>query len=285
MDKEEKNISGFDREIYSDEFERHEREVSSVPAEDPAAGEPEGDDEKSGDPAILDSLVYHLTELRARILRCVGAVLFVFLFTAYYSDSIMKYTSVSVKEILKGEKLVFISPAEAFFVSLKVALFAAVLIVLPYILHQFWKFVYVALEEKEKMFFNAILITSAASFYAGLLFSVYLAIPVGIGFLVGYSSEMFRPMISVSAYYDFLIGMSLVFGIVFELPVALLFMNLLGFVKVSWLVGNRKYAVLVIFIIGGIFSPPDVFSQFLVSVPMIVLYELGIVMIRVFGKK
>lgn len=280
MEKETDNLNPVDREIYGEEFERHEGGPDAPEAVSDRTG-PESPD----GPGALDAMVSHLAELRSRLIKCGLAFLAAFAVTAYHSDSIMGYAGARVGGILGGEKLVFLSPAEGFFVSLKVAMFAAVLLVLPYMLYQFWRFVYVALEGAEKGFFNAVLVTSAASFYAGLLFSVYAAIPVGMGFLIGYSSGMFRPMISVSAYYDFLIYTSLTFGIIFELPVALLFANLMGFVKSEWLARNRKYAVLVIFIVGGIFSPPDVFSQFLVSVPMLVLYEFGIVLIRLIGRK
>ncbi len=228
--------------------------------------------------------IEHLTELRTLIIRSVIAVGLLFCVFCYYSDKIMYLVSFQMKDILKGEKLVFISPGEAFFVSLKVSLFAAILAALPYLLYNVWKFVYIAMTPGEKKYFNLILVTSSVSFYCGLLFSIYLAIPVGIGFLIGYSSELFKPMISVNAYYDFLIYTSLVFGIIFEMPLLMLFLNKLGIVSKKWLTSNRKYAVLLIFIVAGIFSPPDVFSQFLVAIPMLFLYELGIILIRITGK-
>jgi len=238
------------------------------------------------DPVIDESvdLIEHLTELRTLIIRSVIAVGVLFCVFCYYSDKIMYLVSFQMKAILKGEKLVFIAPAEAFLVSLKVSMFAAILAALPYLLYNLWKFVYIAMTRGEKKYFNLILITSTASFYCGLLFSIYLAIPVGIGFLIGYSSELFKPMISVNAYYDFLIYTSLVFGIIFEMPLLMMFLNKLGIVTKKWLTSNRKYAVLLIFITAGIFSPPDVFSQFLVAVPMLFLYELGIILIRITGK-
>jgi len=237
-------------------------------------------------PVIDESvdIIEHLTELRTLIIRSAAAVGILFCVFCYYSDKIMYLVSFQMKAILKGEKLVFIAPAEAFFVSLKVSMFAAILAALPYLLYNLWKFVYIAMTRGEKKYFNLILITSTVSFYCGLLFSIYLAIPVGIGFLIGYSSELFKPMISVNAYYDFLIYTSLVFGIIFELPLLMMFLNKLGIVSKKWLTSNRKYAVLLIFITAGIFSPPDVFSQFLVAIPMLFLYELGIILIRITGK-
>lgn len=232
-----------------------------------------------------DDIIGHLTELRSRIIRSVAAVFALFILFCYYSDTVMYVASFRMDAALRGEKLVFISPGEAFFVSLKLALFAAVLAALPYILYQAWKFVYVALTPPEKRYFNLVLVTSAMSFYAGLAFSVYVAIPVGMGFLIGYSSGMFRPMISVAAYYDFLIYTSIVFGVIFELPLVLLFLNWTGLVGARFLAANRKYAVLAIFILAGIFSPPDAFSQFLVAIPMLVLYEFGILLIRIAGRR
>ncbi|MEZ7891766.1 MAG: twin-arginine translocase subunit TatC [Candidatus Wallbacteria bacterium] len=229
------------------------------------------------------SLVEHLTELRTILIKSIAAVILAACASLFFSNDIIKYISFNLSSVLRGEKLVFISPAEGFFVSLKVSFFVAFLAVLPYILFQIWKFIYIALTAKEKKYFNLLLITSVLSFYAGLVFAVYIAVPLGVNFLIGYSSELFRPMISVEAYYDFLIYSAVTFGIVFEMPLILLFLNKINIVSKKWLSENRRYSVLIIFILAAVFSPPDVFSQFLVAIPMLFLYELSIILIKIAG--
>lgn len=223
---------------------------------------------------------HHLGELRTKIINSLIFFCAALAVALYFSDSIMTFFSSRISAALNGEKLVFISPAEAFFVSIQMALYAALIVSAPYILYQFWSFVYIALEEKEKKYFRLVLMFSTAFFYAGCAFAVFIAIPVGIGFLIAYSGPAFRPMISVAAYCDFLVYTSLTFGVVFELPMLMVFSSMSGIISPKLYSSGRKYAILIIFIIAGIFSPPDVISQFLVAVPMLVLYELGIIAVR-----
>lgn len=230
-------------------------------------------------------LVGHLGELRSRIIRSLIFFCCALAATLYFSDAIMAFFGARASAALKGERLVFISPAEAFFVTIQMALYSALLVSAPYMLYQAWNFVYIALEEKEKRYFTAALVFSTAFFYAGCAFAVFAAVPVGIGFLIGYSGAVFRPMISVASYYDFLVYTSLTFGAVFELPLLMIFSSLAGLVSPKAFSSGRKYAVLVIFIIAGIFSPPDVISQFLVAIPMLFLYETGLIAIRLIGIK
>ncbi len=232
-----------------------------------------------------EDLTGHLTELRSRIINCLVFFCIILAATLYFSDIIMAFFGKRVSGVLNGEKLVFISPAEAFFVSIQMSLYSALIISAPYILYQFWAFVYIALDEKEKKNFRSILIFSTLCFYAGCAFAVFVAIPVGIGFLIGYSGAIFKPMISVSAYFDFLVYTSLTFGIVFELPLLMVFLSLVGAVAPKTYSTGRKYAILLIFIIAGVFSPPDVISQFIVAIPMMFLYETGIIIIKLSGIK
>jgi len=281
-------IDGFDKipVLFYNELTMHDSEKQVpdtgecylAPDEERKNDKPGG----SGDDSAMD-LTEHLTQLRARLIKSLLAIGLALVLTIYYSDNLMRFLSDNISGVLKGEKLVFISPAEAFFVSIKLALYGAALISAPYVLFQIWSFIYIALTEREKKYFNYMLVFSTFAFYLGLIFSIYIAIPVGIGFLVGYSNDMFRPMISVGAYSDFLIGVSLVFGIVFELPLAMIFLNLIGLVSREWFVNNRKYSILVIFILAGIFSPPDVVSQLIVAVPMLALYEIGLIFIKIAG--
>lgn len=230
-------------------------------------------------------LTSHLGELRAKIINSLIFFCAALALTLYFSDAIMGVFGSGAAKALKGEKLVFISPAEAFFVTIQMSLYSALLISVPFILYQMWSFVYIALDEKEKKYFTAALLFSTACFYAGCAFAVFAAIPVGLGFLVGYSGAIFRPMISVAAYCDFLVYTSLTFGVVFELPLLMIFSCLTGIISPKTFSTGRKYAILLIFIVAGVFSPPDVISQFLVAIPMLILYETGIIAVRLLGIK
>ena len=230
-------------------------------------------------------LTSHLGELRAKIINSLIFFCAALALTLYFSDSIMEVFVSGAAKALKGEKLVFISPAEAFFVTIQMSLYSALLISVPFVLYQTWSFVYIALDDKEKKYFTAALLFSSACFYAGCAFAVFAAIPVGLGFLVGYSGAIFRPMISVAAYCDFLVYTSLTFGVVFELPLLMIFSSLTGIISPKTFSSGRKYAILLIFIVAGVFSPPDVISQFLVAIPMLILYETGIIAVKLLGIK
>ncbi len=227
----------------------------------------------------------HLSELRTKIINSLIFFCAALAVSLYFSDTILTFFSYGIKAALNGEKLVFISPAEAFFVSIQMSLYAAAMISAPFILYQFWSFVYIALEEKEKKYFRLFLLFSTVFFYAGCAFAVFVAIPIGIGFLIAYSGPAFRPMISVAAYCDFLVYTSLTFGAVFELPMLMVFSSMSGIISPKLYSSGRKYAILIIFIVAGVFSPPDVISQFLVALPMLVLYEAGIIAVRALGIK
>jgi sec-independent protein translocase protein TatC len=230
-------------------------------------------------------LTSHLGELRAKIINSLIFFCAALALTLYFSDAIMEVFVSGAAKALKGEKLVFISPAEAFFVTIQMSIYSALLISVPFVLYQMWSFVYIALDDKEKKYFTAALLFSTACFYAGCAFAVFAAIPVGLGFLVGYSGAIFRPMISVAAYCDFLVYTSLTFGVVFELPLLMIFSSLTGIISPKTFSSGRKYAILLIFIAAGVFSPPDVISQFLVAIPMLILYETGIIAVRLLGIK
>lgn len=248
---------------------------------------PENDGRVSAGPAADESaeLTSHLGELRAKIINSLIFFCAALALTLYFSDAIMSVFGSGAAKALKGEKLVFISPAEAFFVTIQMSLYSALLISVPFILYQMWCFIYIALDEKEKKYFTAALLFSTFCFYAGCAFAVFAAIPVGLGFLVGYSGAIFRPMISVAAYCDFLVYTSLTFGVVFELPLLMIFSSLTGLISPKTFSSGRKYAILLIFIVAGVFSPPDVISQFLVAIPMLILYETGIIAVRLLGIK
>ena len=148
---------------------------------------------------------------------------------------------------------------------------------MPVIIYQIWKFVNPGLLKIERHYLYWIIPGSYLLFVTGITFAFFAVLPVGMKFLLSYGAENIQPMLSVSAYVSFVMSFLLVFGIVFQLPLVILLLTKLGVVTPEWLVTNRKYAILGIFILSGILTPgPDIFSQFLMAIPTLLLYELSI---------
>ena len=219
------------------------------------------------------TLVQHLEELRKRIIICLIVVFVCGIFCFFYTDEILSILSKPVC------KLVFLKPTEAFLAKIKLSFYGGIFISMPVIIYQAWKFLNPGLIEIERRYFFWIMPFSYLLFLSGVLFAFFAVLPVGMKFLLGYGTENVTPMISVSSYISFVGIFLIAFGIVFQLPVVVLFLTKLGVVTPKWLSVNRKYAVLVIFILAGILTPgPDIFSQFLMAIPTLLLYEISILL-------
>ncbi len=225
------------------------------------------------------TLIEHLTELRARLIRAFLAIGIGFIITYSFSLKIF--------EILKkpvGE-LVFLSPTEAFFTRLKVSLFAGFLLALPYILWEVWGFIAIALRRHERKYTVIFIISALAFFILGGSFGFFIILPLGLKFLLGYGLPGVNPMISVGKYVSFVIGVILVFGTVFEMPLFFLFLAKLGVVTPKFMSKNRPYIVLIIFILAALLTPPDVVTQVLLALPMLLLYEISLVLVKIVVRK
>lgn len=244
----------------------------------------------------------HLSELRKRIVVSLVALLAGFLFTFNYSEDLFKALMFPMKfEIglmmkspyfslvpskIKNPSLIFTAPSEAFWMHLKVSLVAALMLSLPIILHQLWKFISPGLLAKEKKYVAPFVVIATLLFLVGAAFCFLFVLPFAMGFLLTYKTASITPMLSVGNYVDFCLKFILAFGAVFELPVAIVFMTRMGFVTPKTLAKNRKYAVLLAFVTAALLTPtPDAFNQLLMAVPIIVLYEAGILVSRIFIRK
>lgn len=218
------------------------------------------------------SLIGHLEELRRRVIICILAVLACSLFSYFYSDKILA--------ILKRpfpHSLVFITPQEPFIITLKIALFAGIVFALPMLLFQAWQFISSGLKEKEKRYLLVYAPFSLLLFLTGASLAYFLVIPIGLRFLLGFGGSSLEPMISISKYLSFITIMMLAFGIVFELPLVLLFLVKIGIVSPQFLAKKRKVVIIAIFILAAILTPSvDAFTQLLLAVPLIILYEVSI---------
>lgn len=241
----------------------------------------------------------HLAELRKRILLSLGVLLFFFILSFNYSEDIfsllmlpMKKTVAVIKEPpyivlapsrIKNQGLVFLGPAEAFWMHLKISLISGLILSLPVIFFQLWKFVSPGLLPKERKYVMPFVISATGLFFAGAFFCFIIVLPFAMNFLLTYKTENLIPMISVGKYIDFCLKFILAFGAIFELPLMILFLSRLGIVKPETLARHRKYAILGAFVIAAILTPtPDAFNQTLMAVPIILLYEIGILVSRIF---
>jgi sec-independent protein translocase protein TatC len=226
----------------------------------------------------------HLGELRTRIMRSLFWLLGGTFIALFRAEQITDYLARPVTKL--GYKLVFTAPAEAFWVQMKVALIAGLFIAAPGILWQVWAFVAPGLHEHEKKYAAPFVIIGSLMFIAGGAFSLFVVTPYAIQFLLSYARDTLTPMITLENHIDFLLKFTLAFGAVFELPLVITLLARMGVVTSKQLAKNRKYAILGAFIAGAILTPtPDAFNQTLMAGPLILLYEVGIICARVFGRR
>jgi sec-independent protein translocase protein TatC len=224
----------------------------------------------------------HLTELRTRIVWSLvpaGVGLFIAL---YFTSSVIRYLSSHLKT-----ELVFTTPTEAFWTYMKVAMIMGLFIAMPVILWNVWAFVAPGLHKHERKYAAPFVIVGSLLFIAGGAFALFVIVPFAINFLVSFGQEQgLKAMITVSSYIDFILKFTLAFGVVFEMPVVITLLSMLGIVTPQFLSKNRKYAILINFVIAAILTPtPDIVNQSLMAGPLIVLYEVGIICARVVGRK
>ena len=217
------------------------------------------------------TLIQHLQELRRRFIICLVCLLAGSVASWFYREQIL-----SLLKRPLNSPLVFLAPQEAFVTTLKLTIFGGFLLALPVALYQAWGFVSSALTrvERKSLFLYGPL--SLFLFIFGALFSYMVILPIGLKFLLSFQSTSLRPMLSIDKYISFVIVLLLAFGVVFELPLASLFLTRLGLINPDFLRRRRKQAILIVFIIAAILTPPDVLTQLLMAGPLLVLYEVSI---------
>jgi len=236
--------------------------------------------------AVDDKMPFleHLGELRTRIMRSLFWLLGGLVIAFPFSERIVDWLARPVTKL--GYKLVFTAPAEAFWVQMKVAMIVGLFISSPGILYQVWAFIAPGLHPHEKKYAAPFVIVGSLMFIAGGAFSLFVVTPYAIAFLLSYARETLQPMITLENHVGFLLKFTLAFGLVFELPLALTLLARMGIGTPRALAKNRKYAILGAFVAAAILTPtPDAFNQTLMAGPLILLYEVGIVCARVFGRR
>ena len=231
-------------------------------------------------------LIDHLIELRARLLRAVVGLLVVFVALLPFANRLYAWLAAPLlAKLPAGGQLIAVEVASPFFAPLKLAFFVAVVIAMPWLLYQAWAFVAPGLYHREKRLAMPLLASALTLFYTGCAFAFYLVLPTVFGFLAKVTPTGVAMMTDINAYLDFVLVIFLAFGLSFELPVALVILVLLGWVTPAQLREWRGYAIVGIFVIAAVITPPDVVSQLLLAVPMVLLYELGILAARMLAPR
>ena len=231
------------------------------------------------------TLLYHLIELRSRLLIIAVAVLVAFIILLPFSRDIFTLVSEPLREVLPGNAMIATAVASPLLTPFKLTFFAALFLVMPVVLFQVWNFIAPGLYKNEKKFAIPLLITSIILFYLGIAFAYFVVFPLIFGFFTSIAPEGVEVQTDITQFLDFITTIVFAFGIAFEVPVATVLIVWAGLTNIEKLAKARPYVFLMAFIAGMFLTPPDVISQSLLAVPVYLLYELGIIMSKVFVSK
>lgn len=222
-------------------------------------------------------LVAHLTELRNRLLRCVIIVLLIFAGLFYFAQDIYALVAAPLRVYLpEGATMIATGVASPFLTPFKLTLMVSLFLAIPVILQQAWGFIAPGLYQHEKRIAIPLLVSSILLFYAGMAFAYFVVFPIMFGFFASVTPEGVAMMTDIGQYLDFVLTLFFAFGVAFEIPIATFLLIWTGIAPVETLSRSRPYVVLACFVIGMLLTPPDVFSQTLLAVPMWLLFEAGL---------
>lgn len=228
------------------------------------------------------SLIAHLLELRSRLLKALLGIGLVFLPLAlFFAQDLYAFVAAPLLELLPaGSSMIATEVASPFLAPIKLAAVAAFVIAMPWVLYQIWAFVAPGLYRTEQRLVAPLLVSSSALFYSGMAFAYFLVLPFVFKFTIAFAPEGVAVMTDITKYLDFVLALFVVFGLVFETPVAIVLLVWSGFATPAGLASKREYVFVGAFVVAAILTPPDVVSQILMAIPTYLLYELGIVVAR-----
>jgi sec-independent protein translocase protein TatC len=224
------------------------------------------------DMSVLD----HLDELRKRIIIIAVVIFAATLISFFFVNNILDILIKPAKEL----ELIYTTPAEAFMSQIRLSFIAGALLTLPLTLYQVMAFIMPGLRDAEKKVVAPLIIAMILLFFLGMLFGYYFVFPIILKFFLGFATEQLMPFFTISAYISFTVSFLVGFGGAFQLPIVFWFLGYFGILSSKFLRKNRKYAILVIFILAAILTPPDVFSQILMAIPLLALYEVGTILVQ-----
>jgi sec-independent protein translocase protein TatC len=222
-------------------------------------------------------LISHLTELRTRLLRCVLAIFLIFAGLFTFTQKIYTLVSAPLRAYLpEGATMIATDVASPFLTPFKLTMMCSLFLAMPVILHQIWGFIAPGLYKHEKRVAVPLLVSSIILFYSGMAFAYFLVFPLIFHFFASVTPDVVSMMTDITSYLDFVMTLFLAFGVAFEIPVAVVLLVWIGIVDVKYLKKMRPYVVIGCFVVGMILTPPDIFSQTLLAVPMWLLFEIGV---------
>ena len=231
------------------------------------------------------SLFDHLIELRTRLLRSVVAVLVVFAALFSFADEIYIYVSEPLNKVMpEGASMIATDVASTFFAPFKLTIVLSVFIVIPYILYQIWAFIAPGLYRNEKKLVAPLMLGSTLLFYSGIAFAYFVVFPLAFAFFTSVAPEGVVIATDITSYLDFILKIFFAFGVAFEIPIAIILMCWTGMTTPEKLKAKRPYIVVGAFVIGMLLTPPDVISQTLLALPMLLLFEIGVIVASVYKK-
>jgi sec-independent protein translocase protein TatC len=233
-----------------------------------------------------ESFISHLVELRQRLVRAVGVVLVLFVVLFFYPGAGTIYDILALplmNALPEGAKMIATGVITPFMVPVKVTALVAFMIALPYVLYQAWAFVAPGLYEHEKKLALPLIVASSILFFLGVAFCYFLVFGQVFSFIHGFAPKSITPAPDIEAYFSFVITMFLAFGITFEIPIVVIVLVRMGIVTIDKLKEARPYVIVGAFVVAAVVTPPDVLSQFMLAVPMCLLYEAGLFLSRFIG--
>jgi sec-independent protein translocase protein TatC len=223
------------------------------------------------------TFISHLLELRDRLLRAVGAVLLLFLVTAPFANTLYEYLAAPLMSALpEGNTMISTEPHGPFFVPFKFAFAFATAVAMPYLLYQLWAFVAPGLYDSEKRLAIPLLVSSSALFYLGIVFAYFAVFPIIFKFFTSTAPEGVAVMTDINSYLSFVLKLFFAFGLAFEVPVATVLMVRMGVTTTKSLAAKRPYIIVGAFVVGMLLTPPDLFSQTMLAIPVWILFEVGL---------
>ncbi len=223
------------------------------------------------------SLVSHLTELRSRIFKIVLGLIIVFIvLIPFANDLYTTFAKPALENLSQKATFIIPNPMDAFLLPLKLCLFLSLLLTLPWTLYQVWGFIAPGLYKHERKLITPIVSSTTLLFYLGIVFAYFVVLPLVFKFLSETSPEGFLLTPDIAKYFSFVFTIFIAFGIAFEVPVATVLLIYLGVVSVETLKSKRRYVIVIAFVVGMVLTPPDLISQTLLAIPMLILFEIGL---------
>ncbi|MGG2299757.1 twin-arginine translocase subunit TatC [Aeromonas veronii] len=231
-------------------------------------------------------LISHLVELRTRLLRSITAILVVFLALIYFSNNIYDFVAQPLlSQLPEGTSMIATDVATPFLTPIKLTLVVSFFVAIPYLLYQAWAFIAPGLYQHERRLIMPLVVSSALLFYAGMAFAYYVVFPLVFGFFTSTAPAGVTVATDIASYLDFVLTLFFAFGVAFEIPVATILLCWTGVTTPQNLKEKRPYVVVGVFVVGMLLTPPDVFSQTLLAIPMWALWEIGLFFARFYVKK